>query len=139
MIQVILLTNNQVIISHSTPKIDEDSREAYFSLMYPYLIQTDEEGDMSLDPWLSTFVKPSSGFIVYPDKIITMQEPKDKLLTRYKKVVLLEDDVRIDDLNVKEEKVEREVEYPTQPQPQPAMYNEDEDLEVYEGDVEVVY
>ena len=140
MIQVILLTNNQVIISHSTPKIDEDSGEAYFSLMYPYLIQTDEEGDISLEPWLSQFVKSSSGFIVYPDKIITMQEPREKLLSRYKKVVLLDDDVRLDDLNIKEEKVERKVELQLQPQlsPQPSMYNEDEELEIYEGDVEII-
>lgn len=138
MIQVILLTNNQVIISHSTPKIDEDSREEYFSLMYPYLIQTDEEGDISLEPWLSQFVNSSSRFIVYPDKIITMQEPREKILSRYKKVVLLDDDVRLDDLNIKEEKVERKVELQPQLSPQPSMYNEGEELEIYEGDVEII-
>ena len=94
MIQAILLTNNQIIISQSTPEADPDTGEIYFSLRYPYLFSTEMTNRIGyhLTPWLSEVTDPTEKFIVYPDKIITIRSPKPEIVTFYKKLVLMDED-----------------------------------------------
>lgn len=93
MIQAILLTNNQIIISQCIPESDEDN-ESYFSLMYPYLFTTTSKNKsgFKLTPWLSEVTVDTEKFMVYPDKIITMKEPNSTIVNHYKKLVLFDEE-----------------------------------------------
>lgn len=99
MIQAILLINNQIIVAQTLPEIDSESGESQFNLMYPYLFTFD--GDkFNLTPWLSEVNNSTEKIIVYPDKIITVIEPKPEILNLYKKLVLFDQNTVI-----KEEKI----------------------------------
>jgi len=97
MIQAILLTNNQIIISQSIPKSDEDG-EPYFNLMYPYLFTVDNisKNGFKLTPWLNEVTDITENYLIYPDKIITMKEPKFEIVNYYKKLVLFDEDTIIE-------------------------------------------
>lgn len=109
MIQAVLLTNNQVVISQAIPKVDEDTSTPYFQLMYPYLFTVDvnTKYGFKLTPWLSNVTDSREQFIVYPDKIITLKDPKPEIVEYYKKLVLFNDEKVI---NEEEEIIEKEPE-----------------------------
>ena len=97
MIQAILLTNNQIIISQSIPKSDDDG-EPYFNLMYPYIFTVDDnsKSGFKLTPWLNEVTDITENYLIYPDKIITMKEPKPEIVNHYKKLVLFDEDTIIE-------------------------------------------
>ena len=96
MIQAVLLTNNEIIISQCISNYDKDTNEPYFSLMFPYLIQNDNSKlGFKLTPWLYTIVESGEEFMVYPENIIIMKEPKKEIVDQYKKLVLFNEDVVI--------------------------------------------
>lgn len=93
MIQALLLVNNEIVISQAVPETDKDSGEAYFNLMYPYLLTYTKKTKLgfTLTPWLSEVTDSTENFIVYPDKIITVKQPKEQILNHYKKLVLFDE------------------------------------------------
>ena len=97
MIQAILLTNNQIIISQSIPKLDDDG-EPYYNLMYPYLFTVDSNSKtgFKLTPWLNVVTDITENFRIYPDTIITIKEPKPEIVNHYKKLVLFDEDTAIE-------------------------------------------
>ena len=97
MIQAIVLTNNQIIISQSIPQSDEDG-ENYFNLMYPYLFTVDigSKIGFKLTPWLNEVTDITENYLIYSDKIITMKEPKPEIVNHYKKLVLFDKDTIIE-------------------------------------------
>ncbi len=105
MIKAILLVNNDVIISHTVAKTDEDN-EPYFSLMYPYLLTVyPTSPKFTLTPWLEAFKASVDEFVVYPDKIITMLEPRKDISEHYRKLVLFNDSENISEDNVESKKI----------------------------------
>lgn len=96
MIQAILLVTNEIIVAQSLPEVDSDTGETQFTLMYPYLL-TFSEDKFELTPWLEKVTNSSEKFIVYPDKIITIIEPKSEILNFYKKIVLFDKNVVVRD------------------------------------------
>jgi len=97
MIQAILLTNNQIIISQSIPKLDDDG-EPYYNLMYPYLFTVDSSSKtgFKLTPWLNAVTDITENFRIYPDTIITIKDPKPEIVNHYKKLVLFDEDTAIE-------------------------------------------
>lgn len=93
MIQAILLVNNEIVISQAVPETDKDTGEAYFNLMYPYLLTLSKKTKLgfSLTPWLNEVTDSTENFIIYPDKIITVKQPKEKIVNHYKKLVLFDE------------------------------------------------
>lgn len=93
MIQAILLTNNQIVISQCIPESDDDN-EPYFSLMYPYLFTPTgkNKSGFKLTPWMCEVTEDTEKFMVYPDKIITMKEPNSTIVNHYKKLVLFNEE-----------------------------------------------
>jgi hypothetical protein len=97
MIQAILLTNNQIIISQSMPKSDDDG-EPYYNLMYPYLFTVDSSSKtgFKLTPWLNEVTDMTENFRIYPDTIITIKDPKPEIANHYKKLVLFDEDTIVE-------------------------------------------
>jgi hypothetical protein len=93
MIKAILLSNNQIIISQSTPKIDDETGEAYFSILYPYLFTLGGSSKIGfhLTPWMGEVSDPSEEFMIYPDKVITIRNPKPEVLKLYKKLIIVDE------------------------------------------------
>lgn len=101
MIQALLLVNNEIVISQAVPETDRDSGEAYFNLMYPYLLTFSKKTKLgfTLTPWLSEVTDSTENFIIYPDKIITVKQPKEQILNHYKKLVLFDENKIIKEQN----------------------------------------
>lgn len=106
MIKAILLVNNEVIISQTIPKTDDDN-ESFFMLMYPYLLtlHSKSQPNFTLTPWLDMIKGSVDEFIVYPDKIITMMEPRKDIAEYYRKLVLFNDEKIIVEDEVESEKI----------------------------------
>jgi hypothetical protein len=96
-IKALLLTNNQIIISQSIPQSDDDS-ELYYNLMYPYVFTLDSSSKtgFKLTPWLNEVTDITENFILYPDTIITMKDPKPEIVSHYKKLVLFDEDAIVE-------------------------------------------
>lgn len=132
MIQALLLTNGQIIISQAIPERDPDGDESYFNLMYPYVL-TFESDKYTLTPWLSNVTESTENFIVYPDKIITVKEPNSDILNYYKKLVLFNDN-KIIKPDSKVNVTEQEVTTPTESKIQPSLSEEEIDEVFNEGE-----
>jgi hypothetical protein len=98
MIQAILLSNNQIIISQ-VYQIDAEPGAPNCRLIDPYLITLSEIKDTAfqLTPWLKDITEENS-FMIDPSKIITMVDPLPDILERYKKIILIENDLDYDDI-----------------------------------------
>lgn len=112
MIKAILLTNNQIIISQSTPKVDDETGEAYFSIMYPYLFTLGGRSKIGfhLTPWMGEVADVSEEFMIYPDKVITIRTPKPEVLKLYKKLIIVDEVESIEDNEEGDEVFEEEIE-----------------------------
>lgn len=133
MIQAILLTNNQIVISQCIPESDDDN-EPYFSLMYPYLFTPTgkNKSGFKLTPWMCEVTEDTEKFMVYPDKIITMKEPNSTIINHYKKLVLFDEETVIET----EEKTPK-VDFNEVLNAVESHYEEDEDddaVEIYKED-----
>jgi hypothetical protein len=112
MIKAILLSNNQIIISQSTPKVDDETGEAYFSIMYPYLFTLGGPSKIGfhLTPWMGEVADPSEEFMIYPDKVITIRTPKPEVLKLYKKLIIVDEVEDNEDNEGDDEVFEEEIE-----------------------------
>ena len=87
-IKVILLTNNTVLISE-IEEVGADVGEPDCKLINPYAIITSDqkitiqENVATLSPWMKRFSKETV-FMISSDKILTITEPIDTLLEKYK-------------------------------------------------------
>lgn len=108
MIQAILLTNNQIIITQ-VYQIDAEPGAPNCRLVDPYHITLGEAKDdgFKLTPWLKEITEENS-FMIDPSKIITMVDPEPEILERYKKIILIENDLEYDDI-IEEDDKEEEV------------------------------
>jgi hypothetical protein len=111
MIKALLLTNNQIIITQSTPKEDSETGEAYFSIMYPYLFTLGGRSKIGfhLTPWMGEVADQSEEFMIYPDKVITIRTPKPEVLKLYKKLIIVDEVESIEDNEDEDEVLEEEV------------------------------
>lgn len=84
LIKIILLTNNQVIIS----KIEEVSTELGepdCRLIDPHLIN---QSSMELSPWMQDYAPSGvSNFMIHSDKILTLFDPRATLLEKYEELI----------------------------------------------------
>ena len=113
MIKATLLSNNEIIISQSTPKVDDETGEAYFSIMYPYLFTLGGPSKIGfhLTPWMGEVADPSEEFMIYPDKVITIRNPKPEVLKLYKKLIIVDEVESIEDNDDEDEVLEEEVDW----------------------------
>lgn len=80
MIKLILLLNNQILIS----QIDEVSTELGepdCKLIKPFVVHSDK----TLSPWISDFSSQNI-FMIHSDKILTISDPNTTLLDKYTKL-----------------------------------------------------
>lgn len=98
MIQAVLLLNNQVLITQ-VYQIDAEPGHPNCRLVDPYLITTNEVKDsrIQLTPWLKDITEENS-FMIDPSKIITMVDPLPEILEKYKKIILIENDLDYDEV-----------------------------------------
>ena len=87
MIKVIVLTNQQILISE-IEEVGADVGEPDCKLLSPFLVTTSEqkitmqEGVIVLSPFLGGFTNDDT-FMISSDKILTLAEPNKKLLQKY--------------------------------------------------------
>ena len=110
MIKAILLSNNEIIISQSTPKVDSDTGEAYFSIMYPYIFTLNCKNKIgfNLTPWMGEVANQSEEFMIYSDKVITIRTPNPEVLKLYKKLIIVDEVESIEDNNNEDETTEED-------------------------------
>lgn len=82
MIKLILLTNNQIIISQ-IEEIGADIGEPDCKLIEPFLLNLSH---MTLSPWLIEYTTQSS-YMIHSDKILTICDPKPTLLEKYQDLI----------------------------------------------------
>lgn len=85
MIKVILLINNQVLVSE-IEEVSADIGEPDCKLINPYLVKTDMELNQSIEPFLMGFTLQNT-FMMSSDKILTIADPTASLLEKYKKII----------------------------------------------------
>ena len=78
MIKLLLLTNNQILISN-IEEVGADVGEPDCKLTKPFLLDQSNE---TLSSWLIDFSSQDT-FMISSDKIITIAEPSEKLLKKY--------------------------------------------------------
>jgi hypothetical protein len=96
MIQSILLTNNQIVIAQVF-SVDADPGEPNCRLMDPYLFTLGGPSKIGfhLTPWMKE-VTDTTDCMIHPDKIITMRDPNPEVLSRYKKIILIDEEEILD-------------------------------------------
>lgn len=85
MIKVILLLNNQILISE-IEEVSADIGEPDCKLVNPYLVKTDIASNQTIEPFLMGFTIQNV-FMMSSDKILTIADPTTSLLEKYKKVI----------------------------------------------------
>ena len=87
MIKLVLLTNNQVLIT-KVEEVGADIGEPDCKLLNPFLVkQSLSEGSpLTLEPWLIN-VSSQDIFMINSDKIITLSDPTPTLLEKYKDLI----------------------------------------------------
>ena len=90
-IKLIILTNQQILVS----EIEEtggEIGEPDCKLIHPVILKTTEEkitveeGKVLLSPWLQAFTDDTT-FMMSSDKILTLAEPGDNILEKYKALI----------------------------------------------------
>lgn len=79
-VQILLLTNNQILISE-IEEIGSELGEPDCKLVKPFLVNKDQ----TLTPWLSDF-SSQDVFKMHSDKILTITEPKPTILEKYQEL-----------------------------------------------------
>lgn len=81
-IKMILLTNNQVLISQ-IEEVASELGEPDCRLIEPFLLN---QSDLTLSPWLIDFTSDNK-YMISSDKILTLAEPKPTLLENYQTLI----------------------------------------------------
>lgn len=82
MIKAILLTNKVVLISKIEEVVSELG-EPDCKLIEPYILN---QSSLSMEPWLLD-ITTQSEFMISSDKILTISDPTEKLITKYNSLV----------------------------------------------------
>jgi hypothetical protein len=85
MIKVILLTNNQVLISQ-IEEVSADIGEPDCKLINPYAITTDAGSNQTLEPFMMDLTIQNT-FMVSSEKILTIADPVSTLIEKYQNVI----------------------------------------------------
>jgi len=80
-IKLLLLTNNQVLISEIT-EIGADIGQPDCKLTNPYLLN---QSSLTMDPWLINMSRQDV-FMINSDKILTITEPMPTLIEKYEEL-----------------------------------------------------
>ncbi len=80
-IKVLLLTNNQVLISQ-IDEVGADIGQPDCKLTNPYLLR----GDKTMEPWLIDISRQDI-FMISSEKIITITEPMPTLVEKYEELI----------------------------------------------------
>ena len=78
-LKLIVLTNNQSLLSQ-IEEVGAEIGETDSKLIDPYIIN---QSTLAIDPWLSVFTAKNV-FMMSSDKILTITEPNEKLISDYK-------------------------------------------------------
>ena len=78
-LKLIVLTNNQILLSQ-IEEVGAEIGEPDCKLIDPYIIN---QSTLAIDPWLSVFTAKNV-FMMSSDKILTITEPNEKLISDYK-------------------------------------------------------
>ena len=78
-LKLIVLTNNQILLSQ-IEEVGAEIGEPDCKLIDPYIVN---QSTLAIDPWLSVFTAKNI-FMVSSDKILTITEPNEKLISDYK-------------------------------------------------------
>ena len=80
-IKVILLTNNQILISQ-IEEISTELGEPDCRLIEPFLLN---QSSLTLSPWLMDYTSENK-YMISSDKILTLADPNSELLEKYIKL-----------------------------------------------------
>ena len=80
-LKLIVLTNNQILLSQ-IEEVGAEIGEPDCKLIDPYIIN---QSTLAIDPWLSVFTAKNV-FMMSSDKILTITEPNEKLISDYKEL-----------------------------------------------------
>ena len=78
-LKLIVLTNNQILLSQ-IEEVGAEIGEPDCKLIDPYIVN---QSTLAIDPWLSVFTAKNV-FMMSSDKILTITEPNEKLISDYK-------------------------------------------------------
>ena len=81
-VKVLILTNNQILVSQIDEVAPMDIGDPNCKLIEPFLL----EGDDTLSPWLID-VTNDNEFMICSDKILTLVEAKPTLLEKYQNLI----------------------------------------------------
>lgn len=81
-IKLILLTNNQILISQ-VEEVTSELGEPDCRLTEPFLV---DQSSSTLSPWLIEFTTENQ-YMISSDKIITLSDPKPTLLEKYQDLI----------------------------------------------------
>jgi|TARA_R100000005_G_C4943405_1_gene166957 hypothetical protein len=81
-IKILLLTNNQVLISQIDEVAAIDIGQPDCKLTNPYVVTKDS----TLEPWLIN-ISRQDVFMISSDKILTITEPMPTLLEKYEELI----------------------------------------------------
>ena len=77
--KLIVLMNNQILLSQ-IEEVGAEIGEPDCKLIDPYIVN---QSTLAIDPWLSPFTAKNI-FMMSSDKILTISEPNEKLISNYK-------------------------------------------------------
>ena len=80
-IKVILLTNNQILISQ-IEEVSTELGEPDCRLIEPFLLN---QSSLTLSPWLMDYTSDNK-YMISSDKILTLADPNSELLEKYIKL-----------------------------------------------------
>lgn len=80
--KLIVLMNGQILLSQ-IEEVGSEIGEPDCKLIDPYIVN---QSTLSIDPWLLDFTAKNV-FMMSSDKILTITEPNEKLISKYKELV----------------------------------------------------
>ena len=80
-LKLIVLTNNQILLSQ-IEEVGSEIGEPDCKLIFPYIVN---QSSLAIDPWLLNFTAKNI-FMMSSDKILTITEPNEKLISDYKEL-----------------------------------------------------
>ena len=80
-LKLIVLTNNQILLSQ-IEEVGSEIGEPDCKLIFPYIVN---QSSLDIEPWLSQ-VSAESTYMISSDKILTITEPNEKLISDYKEL-----------------------------------------------------
>ena len=81
MVKILILLNNQVIIS-KIEEVGSELGEPDCKLINPFIVKDNS----ILEPWISSYTIQSE-FMIHSDKILTIADPREALLEKYEKLI----------------------------------------------------